>query len=142
MNRVLVITSIVTAFAVPIYTVFAGLQWWAIRKQGEHASNQVKAMQGQLDIMREAQKSFAIGERAYLIIDDIKFISKGECARVVITLFNGGRTPASEVSSATEASLGADPPTGKLEHSAILMAKRRLFPPALRSSFRWPSLGP
>jgi hypothetical protein len=34
MNRVLVITSIVTAVAVLIYTVFAGLQWWAIRKQG------------------------------------------------------------------------------------------------------------
>lgn len=53
MNRVLIITSIVTAVAVLIYTVFAGLQWWAIRKQGAYASQQVGKMQGQLDAMME-----------------------------------------------------------------------------------------
>lgn len=52
MNRVLVITSIVTAVAVLIYTVFAGLQWWAIRKQAEHTANQALKMQGQLDEMK------------------------------------------------------------------------------------------
>lgn len=51
MNRVLVITSIVTAVAVLIYTAFAGLQWWAIRKQGDYASQQVAKMQAQLDLI-------------------------------------------------------------------------------------------
>ncbi len=115
MNRVLIITSIVTAGAVLIYTVFAGLQWWAIRRQGEHASNQVRAMQGQLDIMREAQESLAIGERAYLIIEDLAFIEKSDHPRIAFTLFNGGRTPAFEVTSDTEAYLGVEPPTGRLQ---------------------------
>jgi len=53
MNRILIITSIVTAIAVLIYTVFAGLQWWAIRKQGVYASDQVGKMQGQLDAIKE-----------------------------------------------------------------------------------------
>jgi cell division protein FtsL len=53
MDKVLVITSIVTAVAVLIYTVFAGLQWWAIRKQGAYASDQVREMQGQLDAIEK-----------------------------------------------------------------------------------------
>src|SRR6266404_3109324 len=129
MNRVLIITSIVTAGAVFIYTVFAGLQWSAIRKQGEHASNQVKAMQGQLDTMREAQKSFAVGERAYLIIEDIVFIEKGERPQIVLTIFNGGRTPALEVSTETEASVGPNtPPTGKLRSFGHIHGEKTVIP--------------
>jgi hypothetical protein len=72
------------------------------------------AMQGQLAVMREAQKSFAIGERAYLIIEDVAFIEKGIHPRLLYTLYNGGRTPAFNVRSETEASLGTEPPTDKL----------------------------
>jgi hypothetical protein len=53
MNLVLVITSIVTASAVLIYTVFAGLQWRAIRKQAEHTASEASTMQGQLDAMKD-----------------------------------------------------------------------------------------
>ena len=52
MNWILIITNIVTAVAVLIYTVFAGLQWRAIKKQGEYASEQVVKMQGQLIAMQ------------------------------------------------------------------------------------------
>jgi len=47
MNRVLIITSIVTAAAVVFYTIFAYLQWRAIKKQGDYALQQVGKMQAQ-----------------------------------------------------------------------------------------------
>src|SRR5215212_4510255 len=78
---------------------------------------QWEAMQGQLGIMRKAQESLAIGERAYLVVEDIAFVEKGERPQIVLTLFNGGRTPAFKVNSETEASIGPPrkPPNGKLK---------------------------
>jgi hypothetical protein len=78
---VLVITSIVTASAVLIYTVFAGLQWWAISRQAEHSANQGVKMQGQLDEMKrqagfmeagldETRKLVAQNERATKAAED------------------------------------------------------------------------
>jgi hypothetical protein len=110
-------------------------QWLATRNLVDQNERVVETMQGQLDamkdqlgIMRETQKSFAIGERAYLIIEDVVFISKGENTRVLFTLFNGGRTPAFEVSSASEASLGVDPPTGKLKGLGHVYGEKAFMP--------------
>jgi hypothetical protein len=124
MNRVLVITSVVTAVAVLIYTIFAGLQWWAIRKQGEYASQQVGKIQGQLDVIQEqarimseslaetrnlvSQNERAVkaaeriadlasaGERAYVGVTGlvINDLSVGKSPILEVTFSNAGKTPA------------------------------------------------
>lgn len=81
------------------------------RKQWDVMERQWRAVKEQTKAMRDA---FYVGERAYLTIYDIAFIEKGEHPRIIYTLFNGGRTPAFEIDSESEASLGTEPTTGKL----------------------------
>jgi hypothetical protein len=68
---------------------------------------QRKIMERQLEIA-------GISERAYITLEEVAFVSMnvGERPRLHYTLFNGGRTPASEVHCGTEASLLPEPPTG------------------------------
>jgi hypothetical protein len=72
-------------------------QWKAIDTQARH-------MKGQLDIMRDAQKSFAVSERAYLTISDMRLLPMtiGEPFSISLTLHNGGRTPAWHIETAVE----------------------------------------
>lgn len=124
MNRVLIITSIVTAVAVLIYTVFAGLQWWAIRKQGVSASEQAETMQEQLEAIKEQARIMGeplaetrnivtqnervvtaaertaeiahVGERAYIGITRLTVddLVIGQSPTLSITWCNAGKTPA------------------------------------------------
>jgi len=137
MSRVLVITSIVTAVAVLIYTVFAGLQWWAIRKQGDYASQQVGKMQEQLDAIREqarimseslaetrnifdqneravgaAERSLEIAQRN-TIYAERAYVSvtagDGNWERFFLRIENSGNTPASKVQLIAVAEIRPDP---------------------------------
>jgi len=86
-----------------------------MHKQWEAMNTQAATMQEQLGVMREAQKSFAVGERAYLTVKEVVFIEKGERPQVLYTLFNGGRTPAFDVSGDTDVTIGAEPRTDEIE---------------------------
>jgi hypothetical protein len=142
MNWILIITSIVTAAAVLIYTVFAGLQWWAIRKQAEHTANQVVNMQGQLDEMKRqagfmkqgldetrkiveqneravtaAERTAEIaheGERAYIGITKLAIdtLTVGQSPTLCITWCNAGKTPAWHFLSVPYLMLGDKEPSG------------------------------
>jgi len=138
MNRILIITSIVTAIAVLIYTVFAGLQWWAIRKQGVYASDQVGKMQGQLDAIKEqarimseslektrnivtqneravraAERSVEVAEQNTVYAQRAYIsVTAGDAnwGRFFLRIENSGNTPASKVQLIAIAEVRADPP--------------------------------
>lgn len=94
----------------------AAMEWQAgiLEIQTSLVDKQVTAMQEQLEIMKRQLENSAVGERAYLIIEDVVFIEKGEHPRLMYTLFNGGRTPAFNVTSNNEASLGTKPLADRL----------------------------
>lgn len=126
MNRILIITSIVTAAAVLIYTVFAGLQWWAIRKQAEHTASQASTMRGQLDamkgqeaamrdqleLMKRQMENAAVSARAYLGIKSVGITNPITRNTIVINavMFNGGQTPAWNVEPKFQVGLVEGPP--------------------------------
>ena len=142
MSWVLITTSIVTAVAVLIYTVFAGLQWWAIRKQGDYASRQVEKMQEQLDAIQEqgrimgesltetrkivtqneravtaAERTAEIaheGERAHVGVIGLKIdaLVVGQSPTLSITWCNAGKTPAWHFLSCPLLSLGNEKQSG------------------------------
>src|SRR5437016_1370445 len=138
MNKVLIITSIVTAVAVLIYTVFAGLQWWAIRRQGKYASDQVEKMQGQLNaikdqarIMRESlaetrnivnqnERGVRAAERGIEVAQENTTYAQrayvsvtagdGNWERFFLRIENSGNTPASKVQLIAVAEVRPDQP--------------------------------
>jgi hypothetical protein len=119
-------TSILNLFVFLAIVVQACIYWG----QRNLMVRQWKAMRAQLEIMRTAQESFAIGERAYLIVEDAVFIEKGERPQMVFTLYNGGRTPAFEVSTESEASIGPlhESPTGKLRSLGHPYGEKAVIP--------------
>jgi len=120
---VLVGTSIVTAIAVLIYTAFAGLQWRAIKKQADIMRDSLaetrtlveqneRAVKAAEESAKTAQEALAAGERAYLVIEDMQLTPThlGDNWAVMITLFNGGRTPAWSLESSGQAIIASDLP--------------------------------
>jgi hypothetical protein len=111
---ILVATGIITTIAVMVYTVFAVLQWWQIKKQAKHTSEQVDAMQQQLALMQKStedtKEAFYVTERAYLAITKASINPTiGVSPIVQVAIINGGRTPAWDIWVRGQFSVGSVP---------------------------------
>lgn len=85
--RVLVVTSVITTVALFVYTIFAGMQWWQIKKQAKKTGKQLEAMRN--------------SERAHVFLWDFKVYGlddvidrPGQDIGISYTMRNYGKTHA------------------------------------------------
>lgn len=76
------------------YTIFAGFQWVAIRRQTKIADRSAQAAS---DANRIATETLVITRRARIRIEDVRFFSTEEIPAVNFRLFNSGEIPATGI---------------------------------------------
>jgi hypothetical protein len=114
--------NLVIGIAVIAQVLIYRKQWQVMERQWQAVKEQTKAM----------RDSFYVAERAYLALEDIFFIEKGTYPRVVITLFNGGRTPAFKIYTEADVTVGTKPATGKLSTMGHPYGERAFMPAGTR----------
>jgi hypothetical protein len=124
-TRVINVGTLIVLF---VYTIFAGLQWWAIRGQATNMQGQLEEMKRHADLMKtsleETRKIVLQNERAednekrtlraYVNVRlEAEFVQEANPAQVRLEVVNFGKTPADSVRFVVRVEVRKldDPPT-------------------------------
>ena len=105
---VIAVCAVFNLIILGVYVYYARKQWFSIDKQAKKAGEQVTAMKGQLEVLKEhgvlmqknvdgAEQTLIYSQRAYVTAAIESIIHSYEASQFKLCVENGGNTPANNV---------------------------------------------